>query len=195
MGLPDSHYTTTRLHPKLDSQHKLRRYVWSISFWIFWNSAKAMAQKVQVLLLHMDEKWFFEIIIRKHNKCIPFYGCFPVNHTIHHKSHIGKTMVTCSSAFEPFGNDMEQGGLAHKRAFDRVGWYLAATKDAYRHVYRTDGTYHYPKQDDNLIRRKGDLMWQNLKITGSKQGTEKSPKWLLLKWWEEKELPRLDEQA
>jgi hypothetical protein len=69
----------------------------------------------QVMLVHTDEKWFFAIIIRRHNKCIPFFGVYPVNHTIRHKSHIDKTVVIASTAFEPTrNNDVEKGGRAHK---------------------------------------------------------------------------------
>jgi hypothetical protein len=41
----------------------------------------------------MDEKWFFAIVVRKHNKSVPFLGVLPVHHAVHHKSHIDKLMV------------------------------------------------------------------------------------------------------
>jgi hypothetical protein len=41
-------------------------------------------------------------------------------------------MIIASTAFKPFGNGVEKGGIGHKLAFDRVGKMGAAEKDAYR---------------------------------------------------------------
>ena len=84
---------------------------------------------------------------------------------------------------------MEKGGTAHKLAFDRVGHEVPAERDAYRRVYLPDGRYHYPKIPENLIRRVGEPMWKSLEITGSNEGTKRTPKFSLLKWFETAELP------
>jgi hypothetical protein len=102
-----------------------------MGFWVFWEGSKMVADEVQVVLAHMYEKWFFELVVWKFNKYVPIYGVASANHAIRHKSHMEKTMVICSSAFIPFNNNMEGGGSAYKLAFDPVGYIGKATKDAY----------------------------------------------------------------
>jgi hypothetical protein len=63
MSLPDLSYEKTANHPKLDLKVKARRYQWGIAFWIFWNTAKQFANKVCIVLVHMDEKWFYAIVV------------------------------------------------------------------------------------------------------------------------------------
>jgi hypothetical protein len=86
-SLLKSEYQKTYLHPKLTTACKQRRYDWSRAFYLFWETAMILAPRVQTLLLHMDEKWFF---------CVPFLGVIPVHHVVHHKSHIDKLILTSS---------------------------------------------------------------------------------------------------
>jgi hypothetical protein len=79
MGLPDLSYTSTRIFPSLDKQSIERRYHWAKAFWIFWNTATGLRQEVQFVLKHMNEKWFYAIVTRRNNKCVPFLGIEPVN--------------------------------------------------------------------------------------------------------------------
>ena len=67
MSLPDSSYKTTRILPKLDKANKQQRLWWSHQFWIFWNSAVSFNTK-QIILVHMDEKWFWAIVVRRNLK-------------------------------------------------------------------------------------------------------------------------------
>lgn len=194
MALPNSSYQTTRIHPHLSQHHKQNRYEWSLQFWIFWNNAKSLLN-MQLVLCHMDEKWFFGIVVRKHNKSIPFLGVMPVSHSVHHKSHINKTMAIASTAFIPHGNNIEKGGRAMKISLERVGGYVVAPKTTYKRVYREDGTYHYPKTIDNISKEAGKEYWMAMEITGSNEGNNKQPKFSLLKWYLEKEIPRLEDVA
>ena len=119
MGLPDSSYKSTRIVPLLDKQSTERRYNWAKAFWIFWNTATSLRQEVQFVLVHMDEKWFYAIVTRRNNKCIPFLGIEPVNHSCHHKSHIYKVMGICSTGFVPIDNDMTKGHRSFGRKQQR----------------------------------------------------------------------------
>jgi hypothetical protein len=196
MALPELSYQSTRIHPKLDAQLRARRYEFAHAFWIFWSTAKAFAQKCQIILVQMDEKWFYALVVRRNNKSIPFLGVEPVNHPVRHKSHIGKVLVICSTAFEPTDNDMEKGGIAHKVSFERVGKMGTAEKDSYKRVYKPGGGYHYPKIAENRIRKAGDPVWRHLEITGSSEKSEKKPKYSLLKnFYSDIEVPRLKEIA
>ena len=100
MGLPDSSYKSTKLLPKLDKANKERHKWWAEQFWIFFQSAQTF-NNAQIILVHMDEKWFFSIVVRHNLKYIPFLGIEPMQHSVQHKLHIDKTMGIASTAFVP----------------------------------------------------------------------------------------------
>jgi hypothetical protein len=144
---------------------------------------------------HMDEKWFFAIVVRRNNKSVPFLGVAPVHHAVHHKSHIDKLMVIASTAFLPLGNDMTKGGEARRVSCVRVGAMRPAAKDTYKRVYKPDGGFHYPKIEENRLRKKGELYFKAMEVTGSRVGTAKNPKFSLLKYFMETEIRNMDELA
>ena len=49
-------YHAGRIFPILDSQAEQRRIHWAKAFWVFWEIAKAMKKKKQIMLVHMDER-------------------------------------------------------------------------------------------------------------------------------------------
>jgi hypothetical protein len=62
-------------------------------------------------------------------------------------------------------------------------------------VYKGGGTFHYPKMKTNRLRRKGELYFKSIEITGSTGGMEKKPKFSLLKYFMEIEIPNMDKLA
>ncbi|KAL7577336.1 hypothetical protein ACA910_002073 [Epithemia clementina (nom. ined.)] len=192
MSLPESTYTSTKRLPKLDRSNKQRRLWWAQQFWIFFESSKQF-NNLQIVLVPMDKKWFWSIVVRRNLKCVPVLGIEPVQHGIQHKSHIEKTMGIASTAFVPTNNNMEFGGSAHLVSLTRVGQMMKATRDTYKHVYSDNGTYHYPKRAANLLRVKGLMYFRNLEITGSNKGTAKDPKFDLLPWFATTEIPALEQ--
>jgi hypothetical protein len=193
MSLPNSTYRTTRMHPKLDQSCKFRRYQWTIGFWIFWESAKHF-NSVAVLLVHMDEKWFYAIVVRTNNKFVPALGCVPTEHAIHHQSHIYTVMVIASTAFLPHNNDIESGGIGFKISFERVGQMIPASRTTYRRQYKPEGGWHHPPLEENILRRKGEPIFKPMEITGSKEGMPGKEKYsLLTNFFRKIELPKLDQ--
>lgn len=165
-------------------------------FGFFLTTAKLFEKDCQMILVQMNEKWFYAIVVRRKNKLVPFLGITPINHPVRHKCHIGKELVICSTAFKPTNNDMEKGDIAHKVSFERVGRMGTAKHGSYKRVYKPDGGYHYPKIAANQRQRVGDPVWEHLEITGSNEGTNKNPKYSLLKdFYTNIELPRLKELA
>eukprot|EP00978_Attheya_sp_CCMP212_P039543 scaffold206637_cov55-Attheya_sp.AAC.1 len=81
---------------------------------------------------------------------VPFFGCMLDSHSVHHNSHIGKVMCLVMTAFAPYNNNFEKGGCAYKVDCVRIGGMVKVKKDAYHRVYRNDGTYHYPRNPDNI---------------------------------------------
>ena len=140
---------------------------WAIAFHLFWEGAKLVAQQIQVLLFHMDEKWFMSLVLRMHNKIAPFFGCHGVWNRIHHKKSIDKLLAIAVVGITPFENDLRKGGKAHKICLTRCGGMVKAKQDSYKRVYNQDGTYHYPKILENLLRKKGNEYFENWEITGS----------------------------
>ena len=185
-----------RLLPHLDRQAKRRRVEWAQSFWVFWRSCMLVnTQRMQIVLIHMDEKWFYVIRTRTGCKVIPAWGVMPKDSYVHHKSHVGKEMYIVVTAFVLNENDITKGGVSIPIACIRVGKMVEAKKDSYSRVYREDGTYHYPKIAANLKRKKGDLYFKNVELTGCSNGTEKDPKMSLLEQYEETIMPAINEKV
>jgi hypothetical protein len=69
---------------------------------------------------------------------------------------------------------------------------VKAKKNSYRRVYRNDGTYHYPKDPANMLRREGEEYFENWEIQGVSEGTAKNPKFSLLKYKRERLRMKLD---
>ena len=68
MGTKDFRYMVTATLPQCNNERtKKWRYRWSIAFHIFWEGAKFLCTKVQVLYFHVDEKWFMALVCRRSN--------------------------------------------------------------------------------------------------------------------------------
>ena len=176
-------YFATRTLPQCNQpQTKKRRLEWAISFHIFWEGAKMIATKVQVVYFHIDEKWFYSLVIRMNNKLVPVWGVQGVWNRIHHKNAIDKILAICAMAFAPIDNDIRKGGRAKKLTITRSGGMKTAQKDTYPRVYNDDGTYCYPKDPDNILRKKGEEYFENWEITGSKKTGKGKSKFALTEW-------------
>jgi hypothetical protein len=195
MALPNSTYSATKIYPHLTEQAKKRRLHWAKGFWLFWYSATLFSETVQIVLVHMDEKWFYAIVVRKNNKCIPFLGIDPHSVSVHTRTHIDKCMAIASTAFVPHDNDITKGGTAEKLSLTRVGYMKKAAKDSYRRVYHDDGTFTYPKIPENKLRTKGEPYFEPLEICGSTSTNGKKKKFSLLDWFLKTEFPRLEALA
>ena len=104
-------------------------------------------------------------------KKIVSLGIRPIAYKTHHTSHMHKVLGIATSRFLPVDNDIEKGGRAVKVRMDRAGRMAAAKEDSYKQVYADDGkSYTYPKIAENRLRMKGQLYFQNMEITGSKEG-------------------------
>ena len=143
----------------------------------------------------MDEKWFLSVVVRRQNKFVPFLGMAnKVSYSVQHKSHIHKEMYICSTGYLPHNNDITSGGEAFKISMERVGKMVEAKKDSYKRVYNDDNTaFTYPKVPQNIIRHKGQLYFQALEVNALSEGTKKNQKYSLMKFFEEKEIPKLEE--
>jgi len=184
MATEGFHYFETRTLPQCTTEHTKRwRMEWATSFFIFWEGAKLVASKVQIVYFHIDEKWFYLLVIRKNNKAVPVWGVQGVFNRIHHKSAIDKILAICGIAYVPHSSDLRRGGTAKKLTITRCGDMVEAKKDSYKRVYNKDGTgYTYPKVPENLLRRKGELYFENQEITGSKEVVKGERKFALTKW-------------
>ena len=181
--------------PHLDAAARTRRVTWAHAFWIFWKSAKYVrTDKAIIVLVHMDEKWFFTIKTRANCKVVPGWGVHGDDMHVQHKSHVGKEMYIVVTAFVLNENDITKGGRAIPVSCIRVGRMVKAKKDSYRRIYKSNGKFHYPKVAENLLRKKGEEYFQAVELTGSSEGTEKRPKMSLLKQYENIIVPDLEEK-
>ncbi|KAL7573222.1 hypothetical protein ACA910_018873 [Epithemia clementina (nom. ined.)] len=102
-------------------------------------------------------------------------------------------MQIASTAFVPRNNNMEAGGEAHFVSLMHIEQMDKAKKDTYKQVYCNDGSYHYPKNAGNGLQVKGQEHFCNMEITGSNNGTINKPKYDLLSWFEQVEIPALEQ--
>ena len=63
--------------------------------------------------------------------------------------------------------------------------YGQSKKDIFPRVYKADGSYHYSKDYDNILRKKGKFYVENWKITGSKEEENGKKRFALIKWVKE----------
>ena len=61
----------------IERTKKIRKR-WAVAFHIFWEGAMMVAKEVQLLYNNIDEKWFYSLVIRLHNKAVPLFGVSPV---------------------------------------------------------------------------------------------------------------------
>jgi hypothetical protein len=162
-----------------------------MEFWVFWEGAKTFQGGLQLLLVQMDEKWCYEIVVRKNEKSVPFFGVEPLVHGVQHKSHIGKVLLIASTTFAPTNNDITAGGDAFLVGLQRAGRMVAAERDTYKRVYAADGSYTYPKTPANRLRVKGQEYFEGMEMTGSSTGTKKRPKYPLTEFFAD-DFDRLD---
>ena len=192
MGTDGFRYMETQTLPQCASERtKQIRMKWTIAFHLFWEGAKMVAQKVQVVYTNIDEKWFYALVIRRHGKVVPAFGVSPCFHRIHHKNSVDKLLVICAIAYAPTGNDPRSGGWGYKLLMSRAGGKVKAKKNTYKRVYKDDGTFHYPQIEENLIREKGKEYFENWEITGSREEKNGAKKFSLKKWLEEEYTPKV----
>ena len=101
-------------------------------------------------------------------------------------------MYIVISGFLMHNNDITAGGEAFPISLTRVGKMVKASKNSYRRVYKNDGTYHYPKIKNNIMRVKGKQYFTSVDLTGSKDGTAKNPKMSLISAYKNEIIPAMD---
>ena len=189
-------YVQNRIYPALDKQAMDRRVTWAQAFWVFWKSAVTM-RKTKVLLVHMDEKWFYSVVLRNNNKEIREQDVEVLPVKIHHKQHRHKVMCVCVSAFLPSKNNIELGGKAFKVSLERCGKMVKAKKDSFKRQYFTTRyghiKYNYPKEEENKLRSKGSFYFLDMEVTGSEKGDDSEHKFDLLTHHRACIFPRLQE--
>lgn len=190
----DFKIVSDRILPQLSADAMERRVVWANTYWLFWQSVLAVPKEKAIFVnVHMDEKWFYAVKCRKNKKVLTSIGVDPANYKAHHKNHIGKQMYIVVTAYVLEDNDITKGGKAVPISLIRVGKMLPAQKDSYKRVYE-NGRATYPKTPENQLRKKGELYFTNLELTGCSEGTEEKPKFSLLKAYLDEIIPALEEK-
>ena len=187
---------TDRVIQALTKSQKLQRYKWCCTFWTFWKSCTAVpTEKVRFVLVHLDEKWFYAFKTRRNNKVLTSIGLESNHIYARNKNHIEKEMYVVCTAFIPHeNNDLTKGGKSIPIACIRCGDLVEAQKDSFQRVYQDDGTFKYPRIDENQLRVEGEVYFKNYDLTGSSLGTKKDPKCSLLKFYKEQIIPALEEK-
>ena len=133
------HMRKDRILPHLDNQAKARQYEWAQTFWLFWTLARHIpSRKAKLVLIHMDEKWFYAIRTRNNNKVLASIGLSQNFSYVQHKSHIGKEMYVVVTGYVLLdGNDIRKGGKVVPIAIVCVGKMVKLSQDSYKRVLQT----------------------------------------------------------
>ena len=191
LSIPSFSYKTTKMIPLLTPYHVKKRMNWVNEFFQFWNNAKLVHQRAQVMLVDQDEKWFFALVARTNLKSIPMLGIIPHTHKCGNKRHIEKVMVTCTTGFIPRDNIIEKGGIGVKVSFNRIGALVEATRTSYKRKYLPDNTYTADKE--KISKEKGKFYFRAQECTGSTDGGPDGTKFSLKKYYKQVEIPALEE--
>ena len=184
-----------KLLPSLDYAARIRRFRWASTYMKFWGFVKYIPpDRVRVVQVHMDEKWFYAIRSKSNQKIVTAFGMEPDDSYVHHRNHIDKCMYVVVTACVLNENNFEMGGTAVPISCIRVGKYERAKKDTYKRVYKRSGGFHYPKILANLLRSKGQLYFRSVELRGSKEGTRKQPKESLLRLYKEFIIPAIEKK-
>lgn len=192
MSQEGSRYTATKLQPTLTSYHKTKRLKWAINFHLFWEGAKLLKTKTQFMSVHLDEKWFYCLVVRSFNKLVPYFGISPTYHNQHTKNSAEKILCISTVGFLPKDNDPRKGGRSFLLDFTRAGQYEIANCDTYRRVYRDDGTYSMPRIPANRLRTRGQEYFVDTEITGSRREHGGKKKFPMLDFFRDTLLPKFD---
>ena len=103
--------------------------------------------------------------------------------------------VVCTAFIPHKNNDLTKEGKTVPIACIRCGDLFEAEKDSFTRVYQEDGTFKYPRIDENQKRVKGKLYFKPMDLTGSSEGTAKKPKCSLLKFYQDQIIPALEEKV
>ena len=162
-----------KIFPHLDKTHKEKRLDWAYRYLTFWDAiAKMDEDKIIHVLIHMDEKWFFAAVLRAYNKVLTSIGLEPSNYHVHHKSHLGKEMFICVTAYVLNKNNIAMGGEAIPVSLVRVGIETEYKRNTYKRVYNEYGRYTMPSEEWNINHKKGTPRFISGVLTGSKQNSK-----------------------
>ena len=116
------HMRKDRILPALDRQAKERRVVWGHTFWVFWKIICAISrQQYFIVIVHMDEKWFYVMVTRSNFKVLIYIDLDSVDYYAHHKSYLEKEMYIVVTAYVLNNNDIRRGEKVIPIACMRVG--------------------------------------------------------------------------
>ena len=92
-------------------------------------------------------------------------------------------------------NDITKGGTAVPVSLVRVGKLEKAKKNSYKRVYDENGSYTYPKIEENILCKEGLEYFKSYDLRGSSEGSAKKPKISLLKIYKEQIIPDFEKKV
>ena len=116
-----------RILPLWDRHVYKNRVDWACTFFFFGKSICCiLASRCIVVLVHMDEKLFYTVVMRSNYKVLTFIGLVSVDYYAHRKHCIGKEIYSVIPAFIFNDNDFTKGWKAIPITCVRVGLMVKA---------------------------------------------------------------------
>ena len=148
--------------------------------------------KGKYLLVHLDEKWFYGLLLR-HAKVCEALGLEKTHLYAQHKNHITKVLMLAVVGIA-FEDSLENGGIGVRLGIYRAeAAKIAGKRQNEARVDPESGKVSYPKEENGgtKIRDKGDVYFKDVEVTGSTSGTSSKPKFCLLWFLREILFPQL----
>ena len=180
-------YIKQKFIPALNEAAVLKRKQYVADETSFWEKVEAM--KLGVIEIHQDEKNFLGSVLHKNIKQT---AEMKMKHQkIHHKNYQNKVMFSAfvgAASIGGYKNGIVGLPIHIERCCVERVW---TKKSTYKRTY--NGTsYRYEKRADNISKQQGKIYKVDCCVRGADTGTEKDPKYSLLKFWKEKLLPWLE---
>lgn len=150
--------------------------------------------KGKYLLVHLDEKWFYGMLLR-HAKVCEALGLEKTHLYAQHKSHITKVLMLAVVGIA-FEDSLENGGIGVRLGIHRAEAAKVAQKcQNETHIDPETGKVTYPSvaNGGKQLRAKGDVYFVDVEVTGSTSGTSTNPKYMLLRFLRDVLFPQLQQ--
>jgi hypothetical protein len=173
------------IKPGLTTDNQIKQVAFSRRVMDRWD----LPPKSKILWIHLDEKWFHEIVPRTNAKACPELGIPKSSHSARHKKHIAKVMAHCCVGYL-FEGDVEAGGDGFLISCDRCASFKMPLRNSY--VSSRDPSTGKLQFKGNAIKHsKGAPYLVDCAVTGSEPGTASKPCFPLRKLWEYTLIPTI----
>lgn len=177
-----------RVLPLMTALHRRKGVEFARHFRNNWGRGKG-----KYLLIHLDEKWFYGMLLR-HAKVCEALGLVKTHLYARHGNYLNKVLMLAVVGVA-FTDSLENGGRGVRLGIHRAE--AAKIAQQRQNETRTDpttGQVTRPSEAEGgrVVRNAGDTFWVDCEVTGSTSATSTKPKFSLLKFLRDILFPQVE---